>query len=112
MTSYFDEHNCQPLESGEEPNHLLDLDSGISAEFQLKFERIFGHVDGRKQPPAAKHIIGYYMITAGILPSLLIIIFSLLVMRSLKQTRDRVQPKREDQENKQSINIFQKRDRD
>ncbi|CAF4322277.1 unnamed protein product, partial [Rotaria sp. Silwood2] len=54
----------------------------------------------------------YYMITAGILPSLLIIIFSLLVMRSLKQTRDRVQPKREDQENKQSINIFQKRDRD
>ncbi|CAF1225611.1 unnamed protein product [Rotaria sordida] len=62
MTSYFDEHNCQPLESGEAPNHLLDLarlllDSGIGAQFQLEFERIFGNVDGRKQPPAAKHII-------------------------------------------------------
>ncbi|CAF0727245.1 unnamed protein product [Adineta steineri] len=62
MASYFDEHNCEPLENGEQPNHLLDLarlllDSGIGAEFELEFERIFGHVDGRKQPPAAKHII-------------------------------------------------------
>ncbi|CAF1528709.1 unnamed protein product [Rotaria sp. Silwood1] len=54
----------------------------------------------------------YYMITAGILPPLLIIIFTLLVMKSLKQLRSRVQPIREDRENKQSINIVQKRDRD
>ncbi|UJR34342.1 hypothetical protein I4U23_021745 [Adineta vaga] len=62
MTSYFDEHNCEPLGSGEQPDHLLHLarlllDSGLGAEFQLEFERIFGDVDGRKQPPAAKHII-------------------------------------------------------
>jgi hypothetical protein len=62
MASYFDEHNCTPLENGETPNHFLDLarlliDSGIGAEFELEFERIFGHVDGRKQPPASKEFI-------------------------------------------------------
>lgn len=62
MASYFDDHNCEPLGAGEQPDHLLHLarlllDSGIGAEFELEFERIFGHVDGRKQPAAAKHII-------------------------------------------------------
>jgi hypothetical protein len=62
MTSYFDEHNCEPLRSGEEPNHILHLarlliDSGIGAEFDIEFERIYGGVDGRKQPPAAKHFL-------------------------------------------------------
>ncbi len=33
------------------------IDSRIGAEFQLEFERIFDHIDGRKQPPAAKHFI-------------------------------------------------------
>ena len=63
MASYFDEHNCEPLGVGEQPNHVLDLarlllDSGIGAELQLEFERLFSHADGRKQPPAARHIIG------------------------------------------------------
>ena len=62
MTSYFDEHNCTPLENGETPNHVLDLarlliDSGVGAQFELEFERIFGPVDGRKQPPASKQFI-------------------------------------------------------
>ena len=34
----------------------------------------------------------YYMIFAGILPPLLIIIFSILVMQALKKLRSRVQP--------------------
>ena len=68
MASYFDEHNCTPLSNGEQPNHLLDLarlllDSGIGAEFELEFERIFGHVDGRKQPSAAKHVIEHLVST-------------------------------------------------
>ena len=42
MASYFDEHNCEPLESGEQPNHVLHLarlllDSGVGAEFELEF---------------------------------------------------------------------------
>ena len=62
MSSYFDEHNCEPLASGEQPNHALDLarlllDTGVGAQFQLEYERLFGMVDGRKQPPAAKHLI-------------------------------------------------------
>ncbi|CAF1313347.1 unnamed protein product, partial [Rotaria sp. Silwood1] len=54
----------------------------------------------------------YYMITAGILPPLLILIFSALVMKNLKEIRNRVQPKREDRENRQSIHQLRKRDRD
>ncbi|CAF0956897.1 unnamed protein product [Didymodactylos carnosus] len=62
MASYFDEHNCEPLEAGQQPNHHLHLarlllDSGVGAELELEFGRIFGGVDGRKQPPAAKHVI-------------------------------------------------------
>ena len=62
MASYFEEHNCNELENGEEPNHLLDwarllIDSGHGAAFELEYEQIFGHIDGRKQPPAAKHFI-------------------------------------------------------
>ena len=62
MASYFDEHNCEPFEIGEQPDHLLHLarlllDSGLGVEFQLEFERIFGDVDGRKQPPASKSFI-------------------------------------------------------
>ena len=56
----------------------------------------------------------YYMIFAGILPPLLIIIFSILVMRALKQLRSRVQPiiTNEDPQKKASTNVVRKRDRD
>jgi hypothetical protein len=58
----------------------------------------------------------YYLIFAGILPPLLILIFSVLVMRTLKQIRSRVQPTatatKEDGQKKQSTNIIRKRDRD
>ncbi|CAF4364230.1 unnamed protein product [Rotaria sp. Silwood2] len=53
----------------------------------------------------------YYMIFAGILPPLLMIIFSVLVMKTLGKLRSRVQPKSEDREYKQSTNILRKRDR-
>ncbi|CAF1272327.1 unnamed protein product [Rotaria sp. Silwood1] len=54
----------------------------------------------------------YYMIFTGILPPLLMIICSILVMKTLRNLRSRVQPKREDREKNRSINIIRKRDRD
>jgi hypothetical protein len=55
----------------------------------------------------------YYMIFAGILPPLLILIFTILVMRTLKQLRSRVQPKgNENGERNQSNGMLRKRDRD
>jgi hypothetical protein len=54
----------------------------------------------------------YYLIFAGILPPLLIIIFSLLVMRILKQLRRRVQPTAGNNEGGSSRNPIRKRDRD
>ena len=62
MSSYFDEHNCEPLGAGESPNHSLHLarlllDSGYSHQFQMEFEDVFGLIDGRKQPPASKEFL-------------------------------------------------------
>ncbi|CAF2517097.1 unnamed protein product [Rotaria sp. Silwood2] len=54
----------------------------------------------------------YYMIFTGILPPLLMIIFSVLVMKTLRKLRSRVQPKRGNRGNSQSINVIRKRDRD
>jgi len=39
MASYFDEHNCKPLEDGEHPNHLLHL-----ARFVLLLFSLFSHI--------------------------------------------------------------------
>ncbi|XP_060065357.1 E3 ubiquitin-protein ligase RNF181-like [Ylistrum balloti] len=60
MASYFDEHDCEPLKDGEQPNHMLHmarllLDSGLAAEWDLEYGRIFGG-DG-KTPPASKKIV-------------------------------------------------------
>ncbi|XP_064594348.1 E3 ubiquitin-protein ligase RNF181-like [Liolophura sinensis] len=60
MASYFDEHNCEPLGNNEQPNHALHLarllmDSGIAAEFELEFDRLFG--GDRKVPPASKQAV-------------------------------------------------------
>jgi len=54
----------------------------------------------------------YYLIFAGILPPLLITIFSILVMRILKQLRRRVQPTGGNNESGSSTNTIRKRDRD
>jgi hypothetical protein len=51
----------------------------------------------------------YYIIFAGVLPPFLIVLFSLLVMRNLKQMRSRVQPTTTENP---SVNILRKRDRD
>lgn len=60
MASYFDEHNCEPLGEGETPNHMLHLarlllDTGLSAEWQMEYDRIFG--GERKIPRASKKAI-------------------------------------------------------
>ncbi|XP_014675977.1 PREDICTED: E3 ubiquitin-protein ligase RNF181-like [Priapulus caudatus] len=55
MASYFDEHDCEPLGPGEQPNHFLHLarlllDSGVAAlEGQM-----FGE---KKAPPASKEAV-------------------------------------------------------
>ncbi|WAQ97044.1 RN181-like protein [Mya arenaria] len=59
MASYFDEHDCEPLRDGEQPDHLLHmarllLDSGLAAEWDLEYGRVFG--DG-KVPPASKKVV-------------------------------------------------------
>jgi hypothetical protein len=56
----------------------------------------------------------YYLIFAGIVPPILILIFTLLVMKSLKQLRSRVQPTTIEIESKNSSmkNVLRKRDRD
>ncbi|XP_059164386.1 E3 ubiquitin-protein ligase RNF181-like [Physella acuta] len=60
MASYFDEHNCQPLEEGQTPNHALHLarlllDTGLAGEWDIEFNRFFGS-DGRA-PPASKEFV-------------------------------------------------------
>ncbi|CAM1314557.1 RNF181 (predicted) [Pycnogonum litorale] len=60
MASYFDEHDCKPLGDGEEPNHTLHMarlliDSGLSAEWDIEFERLFPDHD--KSPPASKEFV-------------------------------------------------------
>jgi hypothetical protein len=59
MASYFDEHNCEALAEGEQPDHLahfrqLLLDSGHGAEMDLEFARMFGD---DKPPPASAKVI-------------------------------------------------------
>lgn len=56
MASYFDEHDCTPLNNGEAPDHLLHLarllqDGGFLDEFQ----ELFGQVNA--SPPASKEVI-------------------------------------------------------
>lgn len=60
MASYFDEHDCEPLKDGEQPDHLLHmarllLDSGLAAEWDVEYDRVFG--GERKIPPASKKIV-------------------------------------------------------
>ena len=61
MASYYDEHNCQELRDGEQPNHSLHLarlllDSGLAVDLDLEFGRVFGREDERP-PPASKDFI-------------------------------------------------------
>jgi len=60
MASYFDEHDCEPLQNGERPNEALHLarlllDSGIGAEWDFEYNRFFGG-EGRA-PPASKKAV-------------------------------------------------------
>ncbi|KAL1423542.1 hypothetical protein MTO96_020930 [Rhipicephalus appendiculatus] len=60
MASYFDEHDCEPLGPGEQPDHLLHLarlliDGGFGASFDMEYERIFP--DQPHKPPASKQAI-------------------------------------------------------
>jgi hypothetical protein len=48
MSSYFDEHNCPELASGEQPDHWLHLarallDSGVAVDLEMEFSRLFGN---------------------------------------------------------------------
>ncbi|CAM2729780.1 unnamed protein product [Rotaria socialis] len=52
------------------------------------------------------------MISAGLFPPLLILFFNTLLIRNLKGLRSRIQPIRDNAENKQSNNMLRKRDRD
>ncbi|KAI0212101.1 RING-type domain-containing protein [Lamellibrachia satsuma] len=59
MASYFDEHNCEPLGEGEQPNHMLHLarlliDGGYAREWDMEFESISG---GHSSPPASKDVV-------------------------------------------------------
>lgn len=60
MTSYFDEHGCEPLEDGQAPNHALHLarlllDSGLASEWDMEYNRFFGG-EGRA-PPASRKVV-------------------------------------------------------
>lgn len=57
MASYFDEHDCQPLASGQSPDHLMHMarllvDTGAwnETEFAAMFEQ-------RTPPPASKEFL-------------------------------------------------------
>eukprot|EP00918_Siedleckia_nematoides_P041577 GHVU01090446.1.p1 GENE.GHVU01090446.1~~GHVU01090446.1.p1 ORF type:complete len:154 (+),score=16.05 GHVU01090446.1:71-532(+) len=59
MASYFDEHNCEPLKDGEQPNHLLHLarlliDTGLAREWDVEYSSLFG---GSPSPPASKEFV-------------------------------------------------------
>ncbi|CAH1795276.1 unnamed protein product [Owenia fusiformis] len=62
MACYFDEHDCEPLGEGQQPNHLLHLarlliDSGVAAQdTEMDFESLFPGADG-KPPPASKNVV-------------------------------------------------------
>ena len=56
-SSYFDEHNCQPLSAGQSPDHLMHMarllvDTGAwnEQEFAAMFEQ-------RTPPPASKDYV-------------------------------------------------------
>ena len=56
MSSYFGEHNCEPLAAGESPDHLLHLarlllDSGHTDLFTETF------LNEKPPPPASKKIV-------------------------------------------------------
>ncbi|KAK3884351.1 hypothetical protein Pcinc_011362 [Petrolisthes cinctipes] len=56
MASYFDEHNCQPLATGQTPDHFLHiarllLHGGYWQDLQMEFSQLFGF--GEKPPPPA-----------------------------------------------------------
>jgi len=60
MASYYDEHDCQPLQDGEAPNHLLHLarlliTGGFAHDLNLEFESVFA--GQRKPPPASKKVV-------------------------------------------------------
>jgi len=60
MASYFDEHDCEPLGAGQQPNHMLHLarlllDSGLAANWDLEYGSIFE--GGKPAPPAAKEVV-------------------------------------------------------
>ena len=47
MASYFDEHNCNELPAGQQPDHWLHmarllLDSGLAADMDIEFGQLFG----------------------------------------------------------------------
>ncbi|KAL3876337.1 hypothetical protein ACJMK2_034198 [Sinanodonta woodiana] len=59
MASYFDEHDCQPLGDGQQPDHMLHLarlmlDTGIGVEWNMEFERLTGE---KRKVPASKKVI-------------------------------------------------------
>lgn len=61
MASYFDEHNCIPLGSGQTPDHFLHfarllLHGGYWQDLQLEFTQLFGY-DERPPPPTSKEFI-------------------------------------------------------
>ncbi|CAF3426346.1 unnamed protein product [Rotaria socialis] len=53
----------------------------------------------------------YYILSAGLFPPLLIVFFNTLLIRNLKGLRGRIQPIRDNAENKQSNIMLRKRDR-
>ncbi|KAK2169853.1 hypothetical protein LSH36_6g02054 [Paralvinella palmiformis] len=58
MASYFDEHDCQPLGDGQQPNHMLHLarliiDGGHFSDEELAF----AFNGERAAPPASKQIV-------------------------------------------------------
>ncbi|KAK8766389.1 hypothetical protein V5799_006831 [Amblyomma americanum] len=60
MASYFDEHGCEPLGPGEQPNHSLHLarlliDGGFRASFDTEYHRMFP--DEPHKPPASKQAV-------------------------------------------------------
>ncbi|XP_074648789.1 E3 ubiquitin-protein ligase RNF181-like [Tubulanus polymorphus] len=54
MACYFDEHNCQPLKDGEQPNHLLHL-ARLLLDSGLIFEEEFARE--KPPPPASKKVV-------------------------------------------------------
>ncbi|KAG7167238.1 E3 ubiquitin-protein ligase RNF181-like isoform X2 [Homarus americanus] len=61
MSSYFDEHDCQPLRAGQLPDHFLHmarllLHGGYWQDMQVEFTQLFGFGE-RPPPPTSKEFI-------------------------------------------------------